>query len=92
MFTRDINVKFSYCLDDILKQFKIVGSLKEQKVQLHKRTKYLSWEILVGEKTQQNFLSIEINQNSVKPNTTASLLFLVHLFFSLLQTCLSGWH
>ena len=43
----------------------------------------------MGEKTQQNFLGIELNQNNVKPKTTTSLFFLVHLFFSLLQTCLS---
>ena len=43
----------------------------------------------MGKKTQQNFLSIKLNQNSVKPKTTASLFFLAHIFFSLLQTCLS---
>ena len=81
-------VKFSYFLDDILKQFKMVGSLKEQQVQSHKRIKDLSRETLMGEKTQQNFLSIELNQNNVKPKTTASLFFPAHFFF-LLQTCLS---
>ena len=45
----------------------MVGSLKEQQVQSHKRTKDLSWEILVGEHTQQKFLNVELNQNSVKP-------------------------
>ena len=35
-------VKFSYSLDDILKQFKMVGSLKEQQVQSNKRTKDFS--------------------------------------------------
>ena len=43
----------------------------------------------MGEKTQQNFLSIGLNQNSVKPHDKFSSFFLVHLFFSLLQTCLS---
>ena len=66
----------------------MVGSLKEKQVHSHKRTKDLSWETLVGEKTQQNFISIELNQNSVNPKTTASLFFLAH-FFSLLETCLS---
>ena len=42
----------------------------------------------MGEKTHQNFLSTELNQNSVKPKTIATLLFLAHFFF-LLQTCLS---
>ena len=86
---RMICVIFSDCLDDILKQFKIVESLKEQKVQSHKRTKNLSLEILMGEKTQQNFLSIELNRNSVKPKTVSSLLFLAHSFFFVLQTFLS---
>ena len=45
----------------------------------------------MGEKSQQNFLIIELNQNSVKHKTTASLFFLVHFFFSLLQTFLSRW-
>ena len=67
----------------------MVGSLKEQQVQSHKRTKDLSWETLVEEKTQQSFLSIELNQNSVNPKATASLIFLAHLLLSLLQTCLS---
>ena len=67
----------------------MVGSLKEKQVQSHKRTKYLSHKTLMGEKTQQNFLSIEINQNNVEPKTNASLFFLVHFFFSLLQTFLS---
>ena len=53
----------------------MVGSLKEQQVHSHKRTKYLSWETLVGEKTQQKLLSIELNQNSVKPKTTAFIFF-----------------
>ena len=82
-------LSFLNCLDDILKQFTIVGSLKEQQVQSHKRKKNLSWETLMGEKTQQKFLSIELNQNSGKPKTTTSLFFLAHFFFSLLQTCLS---
>ena len=43
----------------------------------------------MGEKTQQNFLIIELNQNSVKPKTTDSLFFLARFFFSLLQTCLN---
>ena len=66
----------------------MVGSLKEQ-VQSHKRKKYLSWETFTGDKSQQNFLIIELNQNNVKPKTTTSLFFLAHLFFSLLQSCLS---
>ena len=45
----------------------------------------------MGEKTQQNFLAVELNQNSMKPKTTAYLFFLVHFFFSLLQTSLSEW-
>ena len=67
----------------------MVGSLKEQQVQSHKRTKYLSLETIMGDKTQQKFLSIELNQSSVKPKTTASLFFLEHFLFSLLKTCLS---
>ena len=43
----------------------------------------------MGEKTKQNFLSIELNQNNVKPQDNLFSFFLVHLFFSLLQTCLS---
>ena len=43
----------------------------------------------MGEKTQQNFLSIELNQNNVKPQENSSSLFLTHFFFFLLQTILS---
>ena len=55
-------LSFLDCLDDILKQFAIVGSLKEQQVQSTKEHKDLSWETLVGEKTQQDFLNTELNQ------------------------------
>ena len=36
-------LSFINCLDDILKQFTIVGSLKEQQAQQHKEHKYFTW-------------------------------------------------
>ena len=44
----------------------------------------------MGEKTRQNFVSIELNQNNVKPQDNFSALFLAHFCFLLLsQTSLS---
>ena len=68
-------VKIIYnCLDDILKQLATRRSLKEQHAQNHKNTRtqeHKNTEIFLGEttreKTPQNFLSIELNHNSVKP-------------------------
>ena len=81
-------LSFLNFLDDILKQFTIVGSLKEQQADKHKNLNIFLRET-TREKTLQNFLSIELNQSSVKPKENASLFFMVNLLFSLLQTCLS---
>ena len=59
-------LSFINCLDDILKQFSIVGSLKEQQAQQHNEHKYFPWET-TREKTPQKFLNIEFDQYSVTP-------------------------
>ena len=42
-------LSFLNCLDDILKQLTIVGSLKEQQAQQHKEHKYFPWGNHKGE-------------------------------------------
>ena len=42
------------------------GSLKEQQAQQNIEYKDISWETLLGEKTQQNFLDIDFNQVQCK--------------------------
>ena len=59
-------LSFFNCLDDILKQFSLVGTMKEQQAQKHKNTKIFLKETTM-EKTLQKFLSIEFDQDSVKP-------------------------
>ena len=68
-------VKFSYCLDDILKQFKMVGSLKEQQVQSHKRTQRFILGNPHGRENPAKLPQIELNQNSVKPQKQILLSF-----------------
>ena len=62
-------------LDDILKQFTIVGSPKEQQARKHKEHKYFPWGNHNGE-NPTNFLNIELTQDSVKPQDNFSSLSL----------------
>ena len=49
--------------------------MKEQQAQQHKEQKYFPWETS-REKTLQNFLNIELNQDNVKPQDNFSSLSL----------------
>ena len=57
---------FLNLLDDTLKQFSLVGSLKEQQAHKQKEHKYFPQGKQKGENPAK-FLGIELNQSSVKP-------------------------
>ena len=72
----------------ILKQFSLVGSLKEQQAHKQKEHKDFPRGNHKGENPAK-LPQYRTQPEQCKTQTTASLFFLVHLFFSLLQTCLS---
>ena len=81
-------LSFLNCLDDILKQFSLVGSLKEQQAQKYEEHKDFPRKNHKGENPVK-LPQYKTQPEQCKTQTTASLFFLARLPFSLLQKNLS---